>query len=529
MYRLLIVEDEKWEREGLRDFLDWYSLGIEVVGCACNGVEGLKVAELCRPDIVLTDILMPKMDGIVMSQRICSLLPDAKIVIISGYDDFQYAKQSFSFHAVDYILKPIKKESITEVILHIIEVLDQKRSRENETKALKKQWMEYIHANRDQLLLDILECKTDIEYIPGLIPIIEPSLQQKKVIAILSFGSVSHDFDEKMIHAIGRMLDQKVIAYAFSNTFKDAVLCMDSPDVSSELDAELYKLRDQLKKELQIEAILCVGEPVEDLPGLSRSYMQAKEIYSFRFLSEYGEVLYHHELKKKTCSDLSPVILRICGIIQKILYSVQKNDMDRCVLETDHFLALLKENKTISIMLLSKFYTEASGLHEALFDDSTDTMELGLTKSRFDKLFADLDSLSETKEYLADFLKRIAAHSSHVNGHEEEIIKKVITIIEERYASNLDLKQISREIHLTPYYFGKIFKKHTGKPFNRYLNEYRIDQAKEILQTKKIKISCLADAVGIPNSSYFCSLFKSRFGMSPGEYKDMLKGSQDYV
>ena len=102
------------------------------------------------------------------------------------------------------ILKPIKKESITEVIAHITKILDQKRIRENETVELKKQWMEYIPANRDHLLLDILECKTDIEYIPGLIPIIEPSLQQKKVIAILSFESVSHDADEKVIHRIGR-------------------------------------------------------------------------------------------------------------------------------------------------------------------------------------------------------------------------------------------------------------------------------------------------------------------------------------
>ncbi len=114
MYKLLIVEDEKWEREGLRDFLDWGSLGIDVSGCACNGVEGVRMAEQYSPDIILTDIMMPQMDGIRMSQNIRAFLPDTKIIVLSGYDDFQYAKQTFSFHAFAYMLKPIDRKNLEE-------------------------------------------------------------------------------------------------------------------------------------------------------------------------------------------------------------------------------------------------------------------------------------------------------------------------------------------------------------------------------------------------------------------------------
>lgn len=122
MYRLLIVEDEKWEREGLRDFLDWNSLGIEVAGCACNGVEGVKMAELYRPEIILTDIMMPKMDGIRMSLKVRTFLPDVRIIVLSGYDDFQYAKQTFEFHAYAYLLKPIEKKHVEEVIFGVLKV-----------------------------------------------------------------------------------------------------------------------------------------------------------------------------------------------------------------------------------------------------------------------------------------------------------------------------------------------------------------------------------------------------------------------
>jgi len=110
MYRLMIVEDEKWEREGLQDFLDWENLGIKVTGCASNGIEGKKLAEEIQPHIIITDIKMPLMDGIQMSREIRSFLPETYIIILSGYDEFDYAKQAFEFDATAYLLKPLKKK-----------------------------------------------------------------------------------------------------------------------------------------------------------------------------------------------------------------------------------------------------------------------------------------------------------------------------------------------------------------------------------------------------------------------------------
>lgn len=531
MYKLLIVEDEKWEREGLRDFLDWSSMGIEVAGCACNGAEGVRMAELYKPEIILTDIMMPKMDGIHMGSNIRAFLPDTRIIILSGYDDFQYAKQTFSFHAFAYILKPISKEKLEEVIFSVLKVLDREKSRNIERDALNSQWMDYIGSYKDQLLLGLLEQKIGLDYLQKLESINGLRVQGKKVIVIMSlyfdlektesFDSTSRDSYQEVVNRIGLMLNERGITFSFSKPFKEAVLCMDAPETQGDLEKQLQSLKEILKNELGIKTIYGVGEAAENFHEAPQSYMQAKEAISFRFLAEFGEFIYYNKVNKNGCDDFdgtSSQLLRIRNIINKVLYSAQKGDMDEGSLLVDDFLSALRENYLISKMLLTGFFAEISNLLCLAMPSGSGTY------------FSDLDSLSKTKRYLLSLLSKIAAHTTDkCSCSEDEVAKKVIELIEKKYTDELDLKLISEEIHLTPYYIGNIFKKYTGKQFNQYLNDYRIDKAKEILQTSKIKVGHLAEAVGIRSSSYFCVLFKNRFGISPGDYKDILKGRQEYV
>lgn len=129
MVRMLIVDDERWQREGLRAFLDWSGLGIEVVGLAGNGREGLSMTRTLQPRIVLTDILMPVMNGIDMSREIHRSFPDIRILLLSGYDDFQYAKEAFSFHAKEYLLKPVSKAELEKALIRVVSELREEDSR----------------------------------------------------------------------------------------------------------------------------------------------------------------------------------------------------------------------------------------------------------------------------------------------------------------------------------------------------------------------------------------------------------------
>lgn len=277
MLRMLIVEDERWEREGLTDFLDWNSLGIELSGLACDGIEGLEQARAIRPDIIITDIKMPGMDGLKMSGKVQEFLPDVKTIILTGYDDFKLAQEAINIKANAYILKPVEENDLLEVIKKVTdECINNKKRQEENNKILK--------------LLDETSKKA-----ANLIPL------------------------------------------------------------------------DSLNAKINVEEL---------------SHIESKS------------------------------------------------------------------NK----------------------DDS--------------------------------------------------MVKKVEQLIAAGYNSNISLKTIAVEIYISPNYLGSIFKKNTGLSFNDYLCRVRMEKARELLQSPKNNVSCVARKVGIPNTSYFCILFKNAYGVAPGEFQE---------
>ncbi|MGE5613721.1 MAG: response regulator, partial [Bacillota bacterium] len=256
MYRLMIVEDEKWEREGLLDFIDWSGMGIEIVGCACNGIDGIKMSELFHPQIIITDIKMPKLDGIQMSRNIRTFLPDAKIIILSGYDDFQYAKQTFDFQAFAYILKPVEKRLLEEVLKDAVSVLERENSRKKELDNLKSQWLKYIKSSETNMFLDMLECKTDYNHFCEFAPISRLKISGNKVVAIFSlyfipeeikfFDSLSDDNIQEFMNAFGIVLDEGGIVIPCGRPLKETVVCMDSTAAAEELETKLSRIKDNL-------------------------------------------------------------------------------------------------------------------------------------------------------------------------------------------------------------------------------------------------------------------------------------------
>jgi len=545
MFQLLIVDDEKWEREGLRDFLDWSDLGIEVVGCACNGVEGLEMARAYRPDIVITDIIMPKIDGIQMSRNIRSFLPDTKIIVLSGHDDFQYAKQSIGFHAYAYILKPIEKRIFEDTVFSVLKVLEQEKSLNKERNDLESQWSNYVSTNRDYLLSELLERKKEVKAFYEFASINGLKTQSKKVMAIMTLCGenekternriLTGGYNEKITGTIPIILNEKGIVFSFIKSMKEVVLCMDAPATQSELETKLMYLMDKIKKELGIETIIGVGEIADDLAGVSQSYIQAKKASGYRFLAKYGELVFYSKCSQanmKRSDETRRLLLKANSVIKRMVSGIQKGDNDECSILLDEYLVLLSEYRQFGKILLTSFFTKVmSGLiAEMPYSEYENLTGTALNREWFSIDFGALNSLSQTKQYILSFLEGVAVCTLDKKCFKhEEVAKKVIEIIKNRYSDKLDLKMISEDIHLSPYYVGSIFKRYTGKAFSKYLNDYRMEIAIELIRLKKIKVCQLGETIGIRNLPYFSSLFKSKFGISPDEYKKIMKGRQGYV
>ena len=165
MLKMLIVEDERWEREGLADFLDWNSLGIEVSGLACDGIEGLEQAKIIRPNIIITDIKMPGLDGLKMSGKVREFLPDVKIIVLTGYDDFKLAREAISISANAYILKPVEQNELFEVIKKVSTECFSYLSNQEENEKIKELLNKSIKKDANAIFLDILRGKANMHAI----------------------------------------------------------------------------------------------------------------------------------------------------------------------------------------------------------------------------------------------------------------------------------------------------------------------------------------------------------------------------
>jgi len=541
MYQLLIVEDEKWEREGLRDFLDWASLGIKVAGFACNGVEGKKMAEEVRPDIIITDIKMPLMDGIQMARDVRAFLPDVYIIVLTGYDEFEYAKQTFDFHAFAYLLKPIRRKDIEQTIRSVLIQLEDKENKEKELIALKSQWINYATNNRDYLLIDFLKQKTGLKYIYELPLMKLLNTYNNKLVVILSLSlnqgererSLGTDTVRNVTKMINTMLGTGGVAVPCGELRDDAVICIDAPSDKRELETIILNIIGEIKNKFGIYCIAAVGETADELEFMPRSYAQARETLSFRFIADYGELLFYSSILDSDRKDwdlTGKLIEKADSLSVNIVHYIQTGDINRSIELVDDFLAMLRENPSYAKILLNRFIFDIiNGFNSILTNNMEDGVYVALwdpEKQRVD--YTMLYSLPQTRKFITGFLSRIAVNMKK-HCRDDNIARTVLKIIEERYPEELNLKHISKEINLYPYYIGSIFKEYTGKRFNEYLNCYRIDKAKEILQNKNMKVSDLAEAVGIPNSSYFCCLFKKKFGISPGEYGELINRRQNSV
>ncbi|HZK26727.1 MAG TPA: response regulator, partial [Thermoclostridium sp.] len=310
MYKLLIVEDEKWEREGLLDFLNWEEMGIEVVGCACNGVEGERIAKALRPQIIITDIRMPVLDGIQMSNNIRSFLPDTKIIMLTGYDDFEYAKQTFSFQAFAYLLKPVQKKEIVDIIVNVLEKLEDEKNHQKKKTELESQYVDYYQKNCDHMLVDYLSNKFELKAIQSLQPLIKLKAPGKKVVAIIYFclnsaiSNKKQDFQNVFLNTMksfNHMLGETGIAASCGELPEEAVLCMQAPSTRRELENILLNIMQEFRAKTGVQCIAGIGAVVDGLELTPRSYAQAREAIGFRFLASYGELIFYSSISYTEC------------------------------------------------------------------------------------------------------------------------------------------------------------------------------------------------------------------------------------
>lgn len=527
-YRVLLADDEEEIRTGISRKIDWAGLGFALVGEADNGEEALELAEQLRPDVVLTDIKMPFMDGLELCRHLKQSLPAAKLVVFSGFDDFEYARQAVSMGVSEYILKPINAQELMDVLTKLREQLDQQRQARRDMESLRHRYEESLPTLRELFFTRLLDGKIEPRLIQERAARYELQLPNGvwttaliQVDCLNETGKVERD----------ELLLLSVRAFFQDNFYLDgctvhATLYNDAVALLIYLGSQtrLYPLLEELERlfllsqsYLGISFTAGVGLPCQGLEDLRYSAEGARSALDYRVLMGGGRVIYIGDLEPQVSATLSfeeedqralsaavklgtpeQVDQVIRGLIDRLRHSGLS--LPRCQL-------FLLELVTCMIKLAR---AGDVAMEEVFGSDFTGSVSISNFSSR---------------EELGRWLVARCCKLQELLGRRRtdstwRLVEQAKDFIAEHYTdSTLSVETLCSHLHLSPTYFSTLFKREVGMSFTAYVAETRLSEAARLLRDTNDKTYLIAEQTGYSDPNYFSYVFKRRFGVSPSKFR----------
>jgi len=512
---LLIVDDEELTREGLLHSIDWASLGILNIYQADDGINGLTLARKYKPQIILSDVRMPRMDGIEMANKIREDLPDTHIIFMSGYSDKEYLKAAIRLKAISYVEKPILTEEVEDAVREAISAdVKQQISKDSATRQLRD--------TVTKLALDITYSKTDTDdsisrqFTALAMPIRAATIFTTIIVKFVDGYSNIRSFDqEAVLDAAAKLFEAHHMQYIWA-VKQDEYLILhlfssDKPS-SSAVTKIVQKLSETLSKICHF--YIAVGKSVTGVDKVFDSYNTAVLLLQSSFFYEYNSIL----LYDKDNRESLPISQDIISRFHETLSSHNKEESLQIVqslyekLINNHGI-LVNYVKDFYYKLFMELYKTAAHMQVYLYDTdgSCETILDYISKS---------GTLTILHNLLTDKVKLLFL-SMETNVQENSTIFLIKAFISKNFHNeNLSVKDISEHVYLSTSYVCTIFKNETGQTLNQYLTEYRIERAKILLLDSRYKITDISAKVGYSDGNYFGKTFKKMVGLSPSEFRE---------
>lgn len=503
--KILIVDDEFIMRQGIKHMIDWEEEGFKVIGEASNCQEALEIIENDRPHIIISDIVMPQIDGIEFTKIVQDKYPQIQIVILSSYSDFEYVRSSFQNGAVDYVLKPSLKPSD---FLETLKKISKKISDVN----LSSKGQVNIGNILNRLILGF-DVNIDFEHLNNLFT--HPCFclfgtnakkvyinYEKRQQMINSFNSEINleDFREEIIQFTNIEDDVVLIIVNYNKGDYEKVKSK-LAEVTEKIALNFNEVFFALSKEFySIANIKDVYE--KDFSVLTQQYFYNKNIY----LLNSKNFIQPESMEKFNFKGFSELvsILQISKAFEMLTEYISKAIANRSITEFE-----------LKTLIQNCFYNVISTL-EYLNSDSISTSSLKRECfSKIDNCKYAEELIIEYKSILNSFNEIIDKHQNNINSH---MINKIIQYIYEHYDEQLTLSYVSKLFNFNYYYLSSYFSSHNEEGFNEFLNKIRIKKACEFLK-KDIPISDISNMVGYSDQSYFCKVFKKFTGLTPSSFR----------
>ena len=537
MLKTFLAEDEIVVRENIKKMVPWEQYGFELVGEASDGEMALPLIKKLKPDLLITDIKMPFMDGLTLCKVVKKELPDIKIVILSGYDDFNYAKEAIGIGVEDYLLKPITKNAFLERLCEIRSRYEHEKSQREYYEQFHREMQEYEqNSSRDFFeglisgTMDMGEMyeradKLGLDIVAEAYNILIFTLESENAAAGQS--ETYSEWEARALEKIEGLFADHSYAMLFrNNVFSYGVLVKEQKDNPGKNTRDCVESIREILSDAPAGQpwFIAAGELVERLSNMKHSYNTAAQTYARRYLYD-GHILYYRDLKEEELAKddgryLKKVDINAMdpAIIQKFLGSGLKEETGNFV--RDYFHAIGKEpmssmvfrsyvilNVRFSVMsFLNRMGYCASALEES---DTEDALEQGGA------------SMEAAMAYAEKMLqKAIEIRDENSGNKNRDILENSIEYIKTHYMDeNMSLNAVAQVANISANHFSALFSQNIGQTFIEYLTGIRMEHAKELLRCTGKRASEIALEVGYKDSHYFSYLFKKTQGMTPSDYR----------
>lgn len=495
--KVLIVDDEVLIRKGLKHYINWEQEGFTIVGEASNGKEALEKIEKIQPNIVITDIVMPLIDGEELTKLIKERYPTIEVIILSSFGDFEYVRSTFQSGIVDYILKPtLNGPELLKALKTVAQKLSFNPNHYEENA-------QTIDGSLDKLMSGF-EVKMDV-------------VDYMQVLPYSHFALLAINGDSLSVNEIMATFQAQIMS--LEHVKWKAIL--DQPEFES---VTLLNFSEQQFQQIvhSVHSIANTTDVVWFISDMFQKLQSLKEVYDRQLIKL---LQYQFYLPKQSV------------YFYKYLPVIQKNEEK---FDLDHFTDLFKKRQfTVAISDL-KYHIQKMANHLTvevhefksflgniifnmiiiLNNMQLDVKELDQKKYNYFSRIDSAEHVNEALELMDSFMEEVleVIEAEKMKWLKPNLLK-LLEFIDEHYSEPISLSTLAKQFHFNPSYLSTYFSTHVGESFSEYLNKVRIKKSLELLEANELSISEISDKVGYSDHSYYCRVFKNMMGMSPSLYQ----------
>lgn len=522
MYKVFIVDDEVIVREGIRSKIDWENTEFELAGEAADGEIALSMIQDIKPDILITDIKMPFMDGLELARMVKKIQPWIRIIILSGHDEFEYAKKAISIGIDDYLLKPFTAEDVLASMRKATMQIDKERKQLSAMTEMKEALKTKERLVQKEFLSDLVHGISDMS------SVMQKS-QELQLDLIARYYKIFITKIETQSQNAKKIQDACSLLNSYAEGWdgiicfflhKNRMVCIVKSNTREEIEEKVYSIAETIehviKTNSECTVFTAIGKTVDHLSLLKESYEDAKKIIEISNYNNQNRIISSDDLQLN--SDELLELKENDPLVDRLKYA-GKNEISALIEES---MLLIKKNpgqfQVFASYLLVDLIFAVSKLVESLGGDiKTENPEI-LQRNFIENAVLDEDNFRKKVESILNFA--VEFRDSKMTGRYGDVILKAKEYIDKNYADqNTTLTTVAEVVCLSPNHFSTIFSQECKTTFIEYLTNVRIENAKRLIRETDMKGYDIAYECGFSDPHYFSYIFKKNTGLSPREFK----------